>query len=266
MSKISRRSFIGSAVAGVGLPAVVANSVSLAQAEPLQTQSPRHTGKILRVQYTTGGHTVPIQSFAMFTSELFRDLETTCLSHPDAFRTLNMAGSPDVVVLYDGGGSILEYEAKEKTDIQKYLDAGKGLVILHHAICNNQYWPFWYEQVAGGALFQHGVDGMKRGRLKQFPHQVITPVGDHPIVKGLEPFVLSRDEVFVDMWVSPKITPLFRSSDPDLGTNNVIGWIGVHPKARVAFLQSGHTPFVCADPRYHEIVHRMILWAGGKLA
>jgi type 1 glutamine amidotransferase len=68
------------------------------------------------------------------------------------------------------------------------------------------------------------------------------------------------------MWVSPKITPLLKSSDPDLGTNNTIAWIGVHPKAHVVFLQSGHTPFACADPRFHEIVHRMILWAGGKLA
>jgi type 1 glutamine amidotransferase len=262
MAGISRRKFISSTAAGVVLSQTIGSGT---QAIALGQQAPPATGKRrLRVQYTTGGHTVPIPSYAMFASDLFSDFETTIFPRPDSFRYLNTPEGPDVLVLYDY--LTTEWDDADKETIKKYLDAGKGLVILHHAIGANQHWPWWYQEVTGGELIQLGVPNVKRSRLKQFPMQTITPVGDHPIVKDLKPFLFARDEVFVDMWISPKITPLLKTSDPDIGPNNTIAWVGLHPKGKVVFYQSGHTPTACADPRLQEIVHRMVLWAGGKLA
>jgi hypothetical protein len=220
----------------------------------------------LRVQYTPGGHTVPLHQYEMFDEPAFRDLDTWVLPHPHPFDRINEPNGPDVVVLADYYTS--GWPEADRPYMEKYLDRGKGLVVLHHAVGDNQQWPWWRESVLGGALLQYPIPGAARSGLKQFPKQTLTPVGDHPIVRGLQPFILPPDELFYDMWFSPQTKVLLRSSDPDLKKVNggAIAWLGVHPKARVVCFQSGHTDVVNADPRYRRIVHNMILWAGGKLA
>ena len=247
MSNTSRRGFLAAAAT-----AVITRSALSATAP-------------LRVQYTVGGHTVPISGYTMFADDLFADLDTMMTPHPAAFENLNGSPTrpgPEVLVLYDYLTE--KFSDQELDSLKTYLESGKGLVVLHHALCDSQDNPYWYQEVTGGALVQRDEPGIKRGRLKQFPTQNIRPVGTHPIIKGIQPFQFPRDEVFVDMWLSPKITPLLESDDPDL-TNKVIAWLGVHPKGRVVCYESGHTPFACQDPRYRRIVHNMILWAGGRL-
>jgi hypothetical protein len=254
MSDVSRRSFIAAAVTASGLSKPL----------PAQTRAP------LRVQFTTGSHTVPLAQYAIFEDELFRDLDTWVYPHPHAFDGINGVPGrpgPDVVVL--GDYETTNWPETDRPPMQKYLDSGKGLVVLHHSVGDNQNWPYWYEEVMGGALIQTAEAQERTGRhssLKQFPHQRISPVGDHPIVRSIQPFLLPRDELFTDMWFSPKITVLLRSDDPDLANNGAIAWVGVHPKARVVCFQAGHTDWVNTDPRYRKIVHNMILWAGGRLS
>jgi type 1 glutamine amidotransferase len=260
MSHVSRRTFVGSLLATSAL----ATNLPIAKSAPKRASSSGR--ELLRVQYTTGGHTVPLTSFTIFTDDTFADIDTTVFPHPNSFCNLNGESGkpgPNVLVLYD---YVTEsYTDEDQRSIRKYLDSGKGLVVIHHALCDNQFLPWWRQEVTGGALIQRGIEGIRRGRLKQFPIQEIRPVGNHPIVKGIEPFLLPRDEAFVDMWMSPNITPLLQSNDPDLG-NKTIAWIGVHPKARVVCSQPGHTTQVCADPRYRHLVHNMILWSAGRLS
>ncbi len=255
MSEISRRTFLAAAAGTAVLSRL-----------PFFSQSNRNRqNAVLRVQYTTGSHTVPLQQYEMFDDVTFRDFDTWVVPHPHPFDTINDPGGPDVIVLgdYETAG----WPEEDRPHMQKYLDSGKGLVVLHHSVGDNQTWPWWYEQVLGGALIQRELPGMPRSGLKQFPRQQIIPVGDHPIVRGLKPFTLPEDELFYNMWFSPKAQVILRSDDPDLKKVNdgAIGWIGLHPKARVVCWQSGHTDFVNSDPRYRHIVHRMILWAGEKL-
>jgi hypothetical protein len=84
----------------------------------------------------------------------------------------------------------------------------------------------------------------------------------------VKPFVLPPDELFYGMWFGPNTKVLFRSDDPAVTpfNNGAIGWLGVHPKARVVCFQCGHTDQVNSDPRFRHVVHNMILWAGGKLS
>jgi len=201
----------------------------------------------------------------MFDDPLFGDLDTQVFPHPHAFDNITRANGPDVIVLGDYLTS--GWPEVDRTHMREYLDSGKGLIVLHHAVGDNQEWPWFYEEVTGGALIQRERPGKLRAGLKQWPTQRLSPVGDHPIVKGMQPFLLPRDELFYNMWFSPKITVLLRSDDPDLSNvNGVIAWIGVHPKARIVCFQSGHTDFVNADPRFRQIVHNMILWVGRRLS
>jgi len=254
MVNFSRRSFMALGAAAAAAPA---SSV----ASPQQSSS----AGALRVQFTPGGHTSPLEMYAMFEDPLFRDCATTVFPHPNAFSGLSEPSGPDVVVTNDwitGGWS----EA-DRQRMVKYLDTGKGLVVLHHAVgTNNNEWPWFSEEVTGVMLWNPDNPAMKtQSRLKQFVRQTLSPVGSHPITKGIEPFELPWDETFPNMWLSPKITPVIESDDPHYAQPTV-GWVGVHPKARVACLSPGHTRFACADPMYRRVVHNMILWAGGRLS
>jgi type 1 glutamine amidotransferase len=203
--------------------------------------------------------------YAMFEDDLFGDCDATVFPHPTAFNRLNEPSGADVVVLNDWitGG----WPEADRQHMVRFLDSGKGLVLLHHAVgTNNNEWPWFSEEATGVMLWNPGVPGMKtQSRLKQFVRQTLSPVGSHPITKGLTPFSLPWDETFPNMWLSPRITPVIESDDPDY-VQPTVGWVGVHPKARVVCFSPGHTRFVCADPMYRKVVHNMVLWAGRRLS
>jgi hypothetical protein len=259
MPEMSRRNLLGAAVA-----AAAASQLPLARTAHAAIPQQALPGgrRRLRVQFVPGGHTTPLQIFSMFEDAAFQAFDTVVWPHPDPFRAALAEGGPDVIVTNDWitGG----WPVRDRENITKYLDAGKGLVVLHHAVgSNNNEWPWWSEQVTGVMLWNPGVPNMKtQSRLKQFVVQRLEPVGDHPIVKDLTSFMLPWDETFPNMWLSPKITPLIESDDPDY-VQPTVGWVGVHPKARVCCLQPGHTRYVCQDPNYRKIVRNMIAWCGG---
>src|SRR4051794_32354660 len=100
-TRLSRRGLIASAAA------IAVSRRSEAQAKPL------------RVQFTPGGHTVPLQLYAMFSDDSYKDIQASVLPHPDAFREINSPNGPDVVVTCDWiTGS---WPDNEKQPMQKYL-------------------------------------------------------------------------------------------------------------------------------------------------
>ncbi len=214
----------------------------------------------VRVQVTTGGHTAPLPLYTIFNDDLFSDAAVAFMSHPQAFDRLNGGAGPEVLVLYDW----TDWEEKDRPHVQRYLDGGRGLVVLHHALASNQEWPWWYREVTGGLQVLYDHDGLKASGLKQMPPMNLTPVGHHPITASIGKFHLDHDEVFVKMWQSPKITPLLESDEPD--SSKVVAWIGVHPKARVVCIQFGHHPVVLANANYRKLVHNAVLWSARRLS
>ena len=79
MSNWSRRDFLGAALATAAVPATV-------EAAPLRAAQTPARGARLKVQFTPGGHTSPLQMYAMFTDPLFQDVDTTVLPHPRGVR------------------------------------------------------------------------------------------------------------------------------------------------------------------------------------
>jgi Trehalose utilisation len=258
MTQFSRRKFIGSTAAGVLLAGTV-------RTEPMMAQSEGSSKRRLRVQFSPGGHTAPLQIYAMFEDPLFADLDSVVRPHPYAMDTVDSADYPDVIVTNDW--LTTEWPQRDKDHLVKHLAAGRGLVVLHHAVGTNDAWQTWTDELLGCHLYDTIDPGMKgQARLKQFPIQVLTPVGDHPIVRGMQPFQLPWDETFPNMWISPKSTPLFTTDDPSF-RDPTIGWVGPPlAKGRVCAFQPGHTDYVCQDPNFRSVVHNMILWTGGRLA
>jgi hypothetical protein len=262
MAELSRRKFIGSTAAGL---LSIKTMGDVAMAEPADPPAENSAHRNLRVQFSPGGHTTPLQIYAMFEEPLFADFDPSVRPHPYALDTVDSTDYPDVIITNDW--LTTEWPDRDRNNLVKHLGAGRGLVVLHHAVGSNDSWKAWTDDYIGCHLYDTIDSGMKtQARLKQFPIQVISPVGDHPIVRGIPPFELPWDEGFPNMWISPRATPLFKTDDPSY-RDPTVGWVGpALPKGRVCALQPGHTDFVCQDPNWRMIVHNMILWTGGRLA
>jgi type 1 glutamine amidotransferase len=133
---------------------------------------------------------------------------------------------------------------------------------LHHAVLNNQKWPWWFEEVVGGRYRLEHEGDIPNSTVKMGEHHWITPAGPHPITDGVGPFHVI-DETYRGLWISPKIQPLLkttnRTSDP------VVGWIGPCTTSRVVYLQLGHDHSPFRHPAYQALVRNSILWSAGKL-
>ena len=100
-----------------------------------------------------------------------------------------MRKNVDVLVLYDMADMDGEAERKH---LREFLDAGKGMVVLHHAVIDNQNWPWWYEEVIGGRYLLKPEGSL---RASTYEHDVplkVRPAGKHPITDPLGAFAYRR--------------------------------------------------------------------------
>ncbi len=207
-----------------------------------------------RVLVVTGGHDHDADFYSVFADDT---IEAKVNPHPLAF-TGDLRQRYDVIVLYD---MMAELEAKKQANLKAFVESGKGIVALHHAVCGNQNWRWWSDEVLGGRyLFE-----LFEGKTSSYLHDVdelITPVGNHPITRGIRPFRI-LDETYKDVWISPRVTPLLKSDHPT--SNETVGWISPYDKSRVVYIQLGHDRNTNLNPNYQRLVRNAIQWSAGKL-
>lgn len=218
------------------------------------------SGSKLRIIIVTGGHDFAREPFfQMFDS--FTNLTWIEYVHPEALaklRNVDLA-TFDAVVFYDMPKTITD---DEKISYYRLLKAGKGLLFLHHSICAYQDWPD-YESIVGGkyyekkknekfgaSSYQHDVD---------FYVQIVHPT--HPVVKGIDEFVLS-DEVYGNMEVIPEIYPLLSTDHPK--SNILIGWTLTKDKSRIVYIQPGHDKKSWENENYRRLVKQAIQFVAKK--
>ena len=118
----------------------------------------------VRALVVTGGHPFEQEPFfEVFRSQGIEPREAVHAADPakEANREFSaaQAESYDAIVLYDLWQDITE---DAKRDLVALLNAGKGLVVLHHAMADYQKWPE-FRKIAGGRfcltpLNEDGVD------------------------------------------------------------------------------------------------------------
>jgi type 1 glutamine amidotransferase len=306
MSKISRRGWLAGA-AGTGIlgvhtmlhaqaPAAAPADLDADGAAALRLS--QDMAMLLQVQLMIGT-SVDYEYLRMFDS--FADLNIRVSASPAAYQNLmpDPAAQPaagrggfrrrptDVIVLFD---QIYDMPQSSEDSLRRYIEAGKGIVVLHNALTDFQRWPFWYRDVVGGAYtipdaimpkdfagaHEHGpIDDVVVNTPSSSPDRpiapgvwnfheyTIVPVGNHPVLEGVTSFTV-RDEKYKNIWYSDKITPILETSDP--ASDKTIGWIGPNSQAKVFALILGHSADAHAHPMYRRIVHNAILWAGGRLS
>lgn len=213
----------------------------------------------VRALVVTGGHGYETTFYDVFNGH--EDVRWThAASQAEAF-TKNMKDRWDVVVLYDMYNEIGE---SAKTNLREYVEAGKGIVALHHSIVDYTSWPWWYEEVIGGKYFEKAVEGHPASQYKEGVPMVVKPAKgkeNHPITRGLGELV-TNDECYRGMWHSPKITVLMETHN-ELNDRPVV-YLGPSPDKRAVYIQLGHGSFTHQHPGYRRLVHNAMLWAAGR--
>jgi type 1 glutamine amidotransferase len=210
--------------------------------------------KPLRVLLVTGGHDHEVSFYDVFAGH--PEYALTVNPHPKAFRP-NLAKSTDVLVLYD----FADAEPAEQTALKTFLEARKGLVVLHHAIADNQQWPWWHEEVVGGLYVLKALPGKTASSYKHDQEFDVRPVAKHPILNGIGPFHIG-DEAYGNVWISPKSQVLLETDHPL--QSKAVAWIGPYTKSRVVVIQLGHDHVAHQNPVYRKLVHQAIGWAGAQ--
>ncbi|MEI6143620.1 MAG: ThuA domain-containing protein [Mariniphaga sp.] len=218
------------------------------------------SGSKLRIIIVTGGHDFDREPFfQMFDS--FTNLTWIEYVHPEALAKLGNVdlATFDAVVFYDMPKTITEIE---KASYYRLLQAGKGLVFLHHSICAYQDWPE-YESIVGGKYYEKKKN--ERFGASSYQHdvdfyvQIVHPT--HPVVKGIDEFVLS-DEVYGNLEVIPEIYPLLSTDHPK--SNILIGWTLTKDKSKIVYIQPGHDKKSWENENYRRLVKQAIQFVAKK--
>ncbi len=203
----------------------------------------------VRVLLVTGGHDHEPSIYSIFDKD--PNLQTTVDPHPKAFSG-NLIKRYDVVVLYDM--VVQGLEEKKRENLRQFVDAGKGVVVLHHAIGDYIDWPWWYEEVTGVKY------DAKTLKWKHDETLNVKVVRKHPITTGIEDFTI-HDETYKGSTISPKAVPLLETDNPI--SDKAVAWLGVTEKARVVTIQLGHDHAAHENPSYRKLVKNAVLWAAG---
>jgi type 1 glutamine amidotransferase len=209
----------------------------------------------LRLLVVTGGHDYPTSFYTLFEQPgLIWDHEATS----EAAYRRDLRSRYDVLVLYDLPKTL---SAEARANLQAFAESGKGIVVLHHALCGNNDWE-WYRELVGARYLIEPQGGRP---VSTYSHDETIPVAmtqPHPITRGVALREI-HDETYKGMWFSPDITVLLTTThalaDPPLA------WISPYAKSRVVAIQLGHGREAHSHPGYRTLVRNAILWSAGQL-
>ena len=229
----------------------------------------------VRVLVVTGGHSYPTSFYSLF--EGHEDLTWDhAPSSEEAFQQ-DIRQSYDVVVLYDMSRRIAD---EQRSNLRAFVESGKGLVVLHHAIADYSDWRWWYEEVVGGRYLLE-PDGSQPASTFKHEEEMFIEAPDYrrgegshaddlnqayrqqqAITRGVAPLHL-RDETYKGMWISPKVTVLLQTDNPT--SDAPVAWVSPYQKSRVIYIQPGHGRETHVNLGYRALVKKAILWSAGHI-
>jgi uncharacterized protein len=262
------------------------------------------TGDPQKVLVVTGGHPFELEPFL----DVFRtwpDLDWTHVAVPEAqecFRQ-ELSGTWDAIVCYDMQG--IEFRKPDPPAFQQpprqyaaglcaMLDAGQGVVFLHHALSAWPAWDLWAEIVGGRWHYLPGVlDGKEwpaSGYTREVEHRIEPVLAGHPLCAGLEDGLVIVDEVYLHPVLLDRVTPVLRTThdmqaasffsgehavrgrlyDSEGWTHppgtGIVGWVKSAGRSPVAYLQPGHGPSAYANPGFRRLLGNAVGWVASPAA
>jgi type 1 glutamine amidotransferase len=213
--------------------------------------------KPIRVLTVTGGHSFSTSFYSVFDGydDLVWDHATSADS---AFRS-DIRDKYDVLALYDFTQELGE---EGRRHLREFVESGKGVVVIHHAIADYNSWSWWWQEVVGGRYLLKPDNDISASSYKEGEDLIIRPTAErHEILAGIGPMHL-RDEAYKGMWISREAKVLLTTSNPH--ADGPVAWVSPYPKSRVVYIQLGHGPEAHRYPAYRQLVRNAILWSGGR--
>ena len=248
----------------------------------------------------TKGH--PFDAPAFF--EVFDSIagiEWTHVEHPEALDLVEpqRATAFDVFVMYDMPG--IEFTRGDPPArfaappegypeaLRSLLEAGKGMVFLHHAIAGWPSWE-WYAELLGGRFHYQSAELAGQaypdsGYRHDVTHTIEVLDPSHPICEGIDPSFEITDEVYLFPVLEGQVRPLMRSTYDFVDANfysadlairgsrndrtgwhhpdgsNLVAWTKTVGASPIAYIQFGDGPVTYADANYRRILGNAIGWA-----
>jgi type 1 glutamine amidotransferase len=218
---------------------------------------PRLNRDAVRVLLVTGGHDHETSFYSIFDG--YKDLAGIPVTTSAAAFQNDLRGKYDTLVLYDFSRDL---DQAGKKNLRDFVESGKGIVVLHHALLDYQEWPWWYEEVVGGSYRLKSEGGAPSSTVKNDQEIFATPAAVHPITAGIGPFHIV-DETYKRMRFSPQVRPLLTTDNSN--SDPCLAWIGPCKTARVVAIQLGHGPSAFGHPCYRTLVHNAVLWSAGRI-
>jgi len=217
--------------------------------------SPACGADLPRVLVVTGGHEFEPEFFSLFEGNWCEAARVD--SNEKAFAE-KLVGRYDAVALYDMNQ---ELSPAGRENIRAYLDAGGGLVVLHHALVSYNGWEWWWREVLGASYREQESPGMPASTYRHDTEMKFTVLERHPVTTGLENWSM-KDETYGSMWYAEGLKVL-AESDSHQGTAPAV-WLGPWSRGRVVCIQPGHGKEAFGNENYRRLVRQAVLWAAGE--
>lgn len=224
---------------------------------PAKLGLPRPGANAVKGLVITGGHEHETSFYALFDG--YKDLAGMPVATSATAFKKDLRGKYDVVIMYDFSRDLDE---TGKKNLREFVESGKGVVVLHHALLNYQEWPWWYKEVVGGSYRLKTEGNVLSSTVKDNQQFFVTPRRDHPITAGVDPFHIV-DEAYKRMWFSAGVRPLLVTDNSS--SDRLVAWIGPGAGFRVVAIQLGHGPSAFSHPSYRALVHNAILWSAARI-
>ena len=244
--------------AGAALLALALGAILVPPATSQELFRPAPKAKdAVRVLLVTGGHDHDVSFYSVLDGQ--DDLDVRVDAHPNAFRGEVAPGrDADVVVLYDMPAAMAP---EAEAHLRGFVEAGGGVVALHHAIAGRAGWRWWGEEVIGGRYLEAPEGGRPASTFKHDVELTVRVAAAHPVTAGLTDFRI-LDETYKGMWISPKVTVLLTTDEAT--SDGPVAWVSPYPKARVVTIQLGHGREAHLHPAYRRLVRNAVLWSARR--
>jgi type 1 glutamine amidotransferase len=236
-------------------PAIVLLVLTLVAPIPAAPPAATPASDPLRVQVVTGGHDYHMSFYSALEDPAFH---VNLRPHPGVFDG-DLRSRVDVLVFYDMAQA-RDIGERGQANLRSFLESGKGLVILHHAMFDYLDWD-WYTREVSGVRQDENRDRSRPDYLHGVKQEIRT-VARHPMLSGVGPFTIV-DETYRGLIFAPQDTILLRTDHAS--SDGPVMWVSPYPKSRVVGIQLGHDESAHLDPNYKRLVRNAILWAGGRL-
>lgn len=251
-----------------------------------------------KVLALTGGHTYDADAFRGLLDH-FTEHEVTWLEQPDGDAAIRSGDAATYAALlcYDMpgigvriGSPITTQEPDEelKDGWRRLLDAGTGIVFLHHSLAGWPAWPEHSELMGGIFLYEpravRGEHQPDSGYIHHVPVDLAV-VRDHPVTSGLPAtFRLADDEPYLCPVFEDSIEVLVRRSGYDdprgyLASEHIVltgkerhctatsplasdaaVWVREEGHSRIVYVQPGDNGSTFQDRNFVQLARNAVAW------